>query len=230
MNRILVATLVILLGSISFAQAYSIELGKPLWDQTDLAYSVDNRDHHDMSDADFYFEDHLGYKDASIYSGYYLGTIIGIKSGDDEFVQAIHDYCLAWAGQCIDIDKQYVYKAENDNNWTDGTLFVDFDGNEGDEHYGMSGTWAFSDQTQGFGFYAVKAGKEMAVYFVDPTQNEGIWSTMHVLNPAGQMPSISHLSGIDPPLSIVPEPSTLLSLGSALLVLGFAARRGRKWS
>jgi hypothetical protein len=85
----------------------------------------------------------------------------------------------------------------------------------------LTGTWSTVGGTS-IDFYTVKAATEWAIYWIEGGASSGTWSTEHVLNPAGKIPEISHLSLWNPSEdTVVPEPSTVLLLGIGILgVLG----------
>lgn len=106
----------------------------------------------------------------------------------------------------------------SDGPWTlsDGNLTV----NSTD---GYTGTWQYTDGYD-IGFYAIAGGSEFALYFVYPFEENGIWTTEHVVAGAsGNTPQISHFSA-----NPVPEPATLLLLGTGLVGLAAGARRKTK--
>ncbi len=87
-----------------------------------------------------------------------------------------------------------------------------------------TGEWTTEDPVQ---FYTVKASTEFAVYWLDPASTFGYWSTEHLRNGGGNIPSISHLSmwnSTDEPPP-VPEPATFILLGGGLVGLAFYRRR-----
>ena len=166
------------------------------------AGTIDRSNGGNVWDATFF-----GFTDAD-YSGYYLGTFSGNESESD-----LEGLISLYLG--VPFSGTY-YKAEESNSWTDGPLTVVL--NTG----GLTGTWALSAPNQ-IGFYAVKGGTEYALYYVNPYQSSGTWSTEHLLNRGGNQPEISHLSAMAE--TAVPEPMTLLLLGLGLVGLAGLRRK-----
>ena len=94
-----------------------------------------------------------------------------------------------------------------------------------------SGTWATIPPVDAISFYAVKAGNAYAMYRVDPAEGTGSWSTFDIYlsglqgtgGPNGV--AISHFTGYNPAGSPVPEPATLLLLGTGLVGLASFGRK-----
>jgi len=93
-----------------------------------------------------------------------------------------------------------------------------------------SGTWQTNPITNTINFYSVKASNYYALYYVDPAESTGSWSTYdlwalglggHPKNGGGGL-EISHFSGYGAP---VPEPGTIVLLGAGLFGLGIFSRR-----
>lgn len=96
-----------------------------------------------------------------------------------------------------------------------------------------SGTWMTSGEDAGstIDFYTVKAANAYAVYIGNPAESSGSWSTFD-LNAAGYGGSelaISHFNGWNPgETPPVPEPATMLLLGTGLVGLaGFSRKKGK---
>lgn len=155
---------------------------------------------------------------AGIYqnSGMYLFTAGGNDKAKD--VETIESAIEAWFSDngyddYSDIELSYYDKDESVN------------GQYSDE-------WTTNDPVD---FYTVKAGKQYAVYWEDPSTTSGTWSTEDLLVGNGNIPAISHISfwtmsgggnggggGGNAP---VPEPSTVFLMGLGLAGLGVTSYR-----
>jgi len=154
-------------------------------------------------------ESYQGYSGGE-WSGYLVGTF----DGNDNGIVSLAEQYLRTSFDSYVLDKV---------EYEDG-FFMPEEGSPGvfsataDED-GLSGTWTCVAPYE-LGFYSVKAGNSWALYFVDPAQSSGLWSTIHITVGRGNQPEISHLSAVAstgaPP---VPEPATILLFGSGLIGL-----------
>ena len=191
-----------------------------VWDEEPGWTDSNVEDHSDPDEpySDIYDNTYFGYT-GDDYSGYYLGTIEG--NTEHHMLDAI-DYYLdyrGWPAREYEITKVDDIEKIEGNTYTAGDLRITW------EHDLFSGTWTWSGDDYGLGFYAVKGGPEFALYLVDPADTEGIWTTRHLLNPGGNIPEISHFAAVEIPKSTVPEPTTMLLFGTGLLGLGILGRR-----
>jgi hypothetical protein len=86
-----------------------------------------------------------------------------------------------------------------------------------------SGTWA-TDGQWAVSYYAVKAGRQFALYEESNPAISGTWSTVDLKVGNGEQPKLSHIAAVANPVS-TPEPTTLLLLGFGLVGLAAGARR-----
>lgn len=105
-------------------------------------------------------------------------------------------------------------------------LFPTITGNEFSFTPTASGTWTY---TPGPGdplitAYVAKGGPSFNLFSNDGDPNSGSWFTPN--NPGGNQAGLSHLSFYDTAVPVqVPEPTSMLIFGTALLGLGALARR-----
>lgn len=151
---------------------------------------------------------HNGYWGAE-WSGYYIGYFA--ENDSEDLLKSLAETYLGEALTSVAYSKVDPLPGDGGILYADGVY---------------NGTWSV-DSPYALGFYAVKAGPQFALYYVDPYQTSGIWSTIHLTVGKDQMPEISHLSALAE-TAPVPEPATLILLGSGLLGLAGVRRKIKK--
>jgi len=160
-------------------------------------------------------------------SGTYLGTVISENDSIDVVEQVLEQL-----GFSVNLTGYAKYDVEE--NETFGDIYVTI----ADE--GKSGTWRTypvlgdaPDDAILVSYYVVKGSNDFALYDQYPDSAYGTWNMERVRTNSDNTPSISHFSGYLteqlPPLETIPEPGTLILVGSGLACLGFFGmkRHGR---
>ena len=93
-----------------------------------------------------------------------------------------------------------------------------------------SGTYEVNTSvfSSGIEFYAIKASTYYAFYYENPAEVNGSWSTydLWLAKGAGEILQVSHWTGYNGSGAPVPEPATMLMLGSGLVGLaGFGRKK-----
>ena len=162
-------------------------------------------------------------------SGIYMYTVSGndpSNPGADltQFEQDIENWFLTDQGVTVDINLDFYAKIDAPSTTTtegSGLLTLGYESDN------KSGTWAAGALIN---FYSVKAGPQYALYWVDPASAIGTWSTIDLFVGNGNHPEVSHIStwvSADPTAPI-PEPTTLLLLGTGLIGIGIISKKRKK--
>jgi hypothetical protein len=106
------------------------------------------------------------------------------------------------------------------------TAGVDYNGLPTSFGASASGTYQVNTSVYpgGIEFYVVKAGNDFAMYFEEFGETYGSWSTFHLFVDKGTGSSleISHLTGYNGAGVPIPEPATVLLIGTGLVgLVGF---------
>ncbi|BHH85021.1 PEP-CTERM sorting domain-containing protein [Desulforhopalus sp. 52FAK] len=167
--------------------------------------------------SDGYDGSYFGYTGAD-WSGYYLGTVAG---NDNKLLEGTIRHYLD--------DTTYSANLDKIENKVGGETSSDFSVTYSSDY--KTGTWATTNPlTDAVQFYVIKGSDEWALYYLDPAQTDGKWTTEHLTNGGGNIPEISHISvSLTEPVNPVPEPTTMLLFGTGLLGLaGFSRRKKQK--
>jgi hypothetical protein len=168
-----------------------------------------------LNQANDGIEDLIG---GTVFSDYQnSGSLLFVQSGNDTGNQTNRDWVESLVETAMGYGTDFELVLTSDVIWTA------FDN-------GLSGTWETRSSTDAISFYAVKAGKAFAMYLVDPADSTGSWSTFDLwvsgLANSGSNLSISHFSGYNISAAPVPEPATMLLLGTGLIGLaGFGRKK-----
>lgn len=163
--------------------------------------------------------------DGSDYDGTYMFTVIP----DPPTTTPTSDPALSWLQSQINT----WFSANESGYQIDSLTYYDkYEFDEGTSENGLlsitGGTWYAPVPVE---FYAVKGSTSYAMYWLGfDGASSAQWTTGHLVGAADQdSVGISHLTGYNPTSAPVPEPATLLLLGSGLLgLLGISRKKFKK--
>jgi len=152
------------------------------------------------------------------YSGEWMFTV----NGNDNNVDDVENKINKWFDDkdiLYHSDLEMLMKLEDKDAGKDGDFLFYFDNDK------KSGTWYSSESVK---FYSVKGSDQYAMYWVNPSLKEGLFSMEHIFK-NGKNPDLSHITfwtnNNTYETTSTPEPSTMALFFAGLLSLSFINRK-----
>lgn len=155
-----------------------------------------------------------------------FGTQIGevyttASNGDDTITNAVLSILQTEGYLNNSSTLDFLEKIDDDNTSAPTLKVVGYD--EVDLFTSTYGGW---EATPSINFWTIKAGNDFTLWTYGTSANEGYWTTTGLINDGDNQPEISYFAAFNP--APIPEPTTMLLMGTGLVGLAGVSRRRKK--